>query len=193
MTMTVSRSNWLYMQEGLQKLREKAPQASFADGIEQAAGAAAKPSTIDEVLSKLSDKSAQLLKSMKAGSKTVDVDDWTALMTELKDMGAITKSDYDWTPKGGLIPVPVGPTGISHLAPGEANREDLLKGMDSWPGDPLEKLETMALYARKWIGVLGVSQDDEGNPGSWYSGPYASQEASCQKVLKLVKDLMAAA
>lgn len=44
---------------------------------------------------------------------------------------------------------------------------------------------------RKRVGILGVSKDDEGNPGSWYSGPFAECEASYLNVLKTVRELMA--
>lgn len=210
MQLTISRDNWLNMQEYAQKMGANDPQTSFAESIGQTAGSAAKAPGANEVLDKLSDGSIQLLKSMKNGSKNVNYMAWSNLLAELRDTGAITESEYSWAPKGaceyipdgenammcickgGMTAVPVPPTGVRHCGPGETDIERMLDGLCDWPGDPLEKLETLALYARKWIGMLGVSTDDKGNPGSWYSGAYAEQEKACQNVLKVVKNLMAA-
>lgn len=147
MQVTINRDNWLYMQEYVQKLRENNPQTSFADGVEQAAANAAGTPTTSEVLDKLSDKSTQLLKNMKAGSKSVSCAGWTDLMTELKDLGAITETDYSRVPKGGkkivacedggylclpvggLVPIPVPPPGLTHYAPGEKSIDKVLNGI----------------------------------------------------------------
>lgn len=208
MQMIVNRDNWLYIQEYAQKIRENDPQTSFADSIEQTVNSTADAPTASAVLDKLSGKSVQLLKHMKDGSKNVNYDEWAGLLAELKDMGAISEDDYARAPKGGreyistgnntfmcipkgdIVPVPVLP-GIMQCAPGETGIDRMLDGLCDWPGDPLEKLETLALYMRKWIGILGVSKDNEGNPGSWYSEPYTKYESSYLNVLKTVRELMA--
>lgn len=208
MQMIVNRENWLYIQEYAQKVRENNPQTSFADSIKETANSTADAPAAGAVLDKLSDSSVQLLKRMKDGSKNVNYDEWAGLLRELRDMGAITKDDYAWAPKGGceyvpasggilcipkgdIVPIPVVP-GIMQCGPEETNIDQMLDGLCDWPGDPLEKLENLALYMRKWIGILDVSQDSEGNPGSWYSGPYATCEAANLNVLKTIRELMAA-
>lgn len=195
--------------------------ADFLGGVKSAISAASAEkvkdtlarSTDDESLKalyeRLSPASKDVLERLDAGEDNIKKDEWLNFCKELKDAGAITQSDFDYTradvhliplgyhdERGNMVQYETSPMMKNKLlglyessrGPAAAGLETRLSA-DGWTGDPLEYLDTWTSELYRWRSDMARMRNADGSPKYDNFTPITSQIDSCQKVAVLVKDL----
>jgi len=158
---------------------------------------------------RLSSSSKDILERLEAGKDDIKKDEWLNFCKELKDAGAITQSDFDYTRadvyliplgyhdgSGNMVKYETSPMMKNKLlglyessrSPAATSSETRLSAND-WTGDPLEYLDTWASELYRWRSGLARMRNADGSPKYDNFSPITSQIDSCQKVAVLVKDL----
>jgi len=170
-------------------------------------------STDDESLKalyeRLSPSSKAVLERLEAGKDDIKKDEWLSFCKELKDAGAITQSDLDYTRadvhliplgyhdgSGNMVQYETSPMMKNKLlglyessrGPAAAGSETRLS-TDGWTGDPLEYLDTWTSELYRWRSGMARMRNADGSPKYDNFTPITSQIDSCQKVAVLVKAL----
>ena len=173
---------------------QKSASTGFAAAL-QAERTTAAP-TKQELLEALSERSKEVLALLKSGGQ-VEKEDWTALMQELRDTGAITQEEYDWTNFELILsPIPTGKdgkpvSGLIHRGDREAEYWETLRQFEQWPGNPLDYLDMWLLSLKKERGLLDLEYRNQlGHDMSAFSG-FDKQANACNKVTGLIRDLLA--
>lgn len=163
---------------------QKSSSVSFAAALQAEQSAAP---TKQELLEALSEHSKEVLALLKSGGK-VEKEDWMALMGELRDSGAITQEEYDWT-NFELVLTPIQTGLISYGDRGNEYRETL-RQFEQWPGDPLEYLDMWLLALKKEKGLLEVEYRNQPGYHSASLSAFDLQASACGKVAGLIRDLL---
>lgn len=172
---------------------QKSASTGFAAALQAERTAAP---TKQELLEALSERSKEVLALLKSGGQ-VEKEDWTALMQELRDNGAITQEEYDWTNFELILsPIPTGKdgkpvSGLIHRSDREAEYWETLRQFEQWPGNPLDYLDMWLLSLKKERGLLELEYRNQlGHDTSAFSG-FDKQANACNKVAGLIRDLLA--
>lgn len=157
----------------------------------------------------LSPSSKNVLERLNAGKNNIKKDEWLSFCKELKDAGAITQSDFDYTRADAhLIPIgyydengniatyeacPMMKNKLLGLYekssnPAVAGSESWLS-IGDWSGDPLEYLDSWVSALYSWRSDLAKMRAEDESPKYNNFVPIANQINSCQKVAALVKEL----
>lgn len=157
----------------------------------------------------LSPSSKNVLERLNAGKDDIKRDEWLSFCKELKDAGAITQSDFDYTradvhlipigyhdERGSIVKYETSPMMKSKLLglyeksrnPAAASSESWLSNND-WTGDPLEYLDTWVSELYSWRSDLAKMRAEDGSLKYNNFTPITNQINSCQKVTALVKGL----
>ena len=152
----------------------------------------------------LSPPSKETLKRLRDGKSDIHKDEWLTLCRELKDAGAITQSEFDYT-RGDLHLIPIG----YHDEQGNFVQYDtppMLKDQllslheqsqnptcvwlsGNWSGDPLKYLDLWASELEDWKQDLSRQRAADGSLKFSNFSPITNQIDACQKVMELVKGL----
>lgn len=157
----------------------------------------------------LTPTSRDLLERVATGKTDIKKDEWLRFCKELKDAGAITQSDFDYTradvhlipigyydESGCIVKYETSPMMKNKLFglyeksgnPAIAGSESWLS-TDDWTGNPLEYLDTWVSELYSWRSDLAKMRTEDGSPKYNNFSPITNQINSCQKVVALVKDL----
>lgn len=169
---------------------QKSGSVSFATALQAEQSAAP---TKQELLEALSERSRKVLELLKSGGQ-VQKEDWTALMGELRDSGAITQEEYDWTNFELILsPIPVKQDGqVGLISSGDRGDEyrETLRQFEQWPGDPLEYLDMWLLALKKEKGLLEVEYRNQPGYHAASLSAFDLQASACGKVAGLIRDLL---
>ncbi len=157
----------------------------------------------------LTPASKDVLERLEAEKDDIKKDEWLNFCKELKDVGAITQSDFDYTradvhlillgyhdESGNIVKYETSPMMKNKLLglyessrnPAAVGSETRLSA-DDWTGDPLEYLDTWTSELYRWRSDLVRMRNADGSPKYDNFTPITSQIDSCQKVAALVKEL----
>ena len=173
---------------------QKSASTGFAAAL-QAERTTAAP-TKQELLEALSERSKEVLALLKSGGQ-VEKEDWTALMQELRDTGAITQEEYDWTNFELILsPIPTGKdgkpvSGLIHRGDREAEYWETLRQFEQWPGNPLDYLDMWLLSLKKERGLLELEYRNPLGHDTYAFSGFDKQANACNKVRGLIRDLLA--
>ncbi|WP_161846867.1 hypothetical protein [Pseudoflavonifractor sp. 524-17] len=141
----------------------------------------------------LSERSKEVLDALKQ-NRSITREDWSHLLGDLKDAGAITQGEFDFA-SFRIVGHPVGEKRNGEFVPyqpgdlGFLDIKAITDQVNKWPANPFEHLDTMGFLLRKMRNVLMVQERQE-QKGFTFSGFY-KQENAYTKVANLVKDLIA--
>ena len=194
---------------------------SFMDQLKKATDAAAVEKTKDTLeLAKdgaslqalrgqLTPASKAVLDRIQAGRDDITQDEWTGLCKELKSLGAISESDFQYT-RADLHMIPIGYWGengefVKYELPAELKNKLLSQAggkaspsedglwacLDDsgWTGDPLAYLDNWISSLYDWRSELARARNGDGTPKYSDFSPITNQINACQKVAALVREL----
>lgn len=156
----------------------------------------------EEILDRLSDSARATLEDIKA-DKEVSREEWSGLLEELRDMGAISDTELGYT--RGFRIIPLGYTDkngvfVKYDDPFSEARLLQLAGLETsedavvdwnWNNDPLAFLDDWIAELTEWRDDLSRERSASGAPKYDDFSPIDDQVAACTKVSELVKDLAA--
>lgn len=152
----------------------------------------------------LSPPSKETLKRLRDGKSDIRKDEWLTLCRELKDAGAITQSEFDYT-RGDLHLIPLGyydeqgsfvkydtsPMLKDQLESLYAQSQDPVRTWLSgnWSGDPMKYLGLWMSELEDWRKDLSQQRAADGSLKYSNFSPITDQIDACQKVMNLVQGL----
>lgn len=183
-----------------QQACSKRPAGKTANGfLENVIRTQASQGGLDGVYSRLSPASQKALEGLKAGRSDMTRDQWTALCRELKDLGAITQAEFDYTgTEFRLHPVFTDSHG-NVTCPGARESFDLLTGRGvllqnesaAWKGDPLAYLDAWAKTFERWKSQYAGERWPDGEKKYEDLSPLDRRIDAFQKVAELLRGLTA--
>ena len=157
----------------------------------------------------LTPASKAVLDRIQAGRDDITQDEWTGLCKELKSLGAISESDFQYT-RADLHMIPIGYWGengefVKYELPAELKNKLLSQAggkaspsedglwacLDDsgWTGDPLAYLDNWISSLYDWRSELARARNGDGTPKYSDFSPITNQINACQKVAALVREL----
>lgn len=142
---------------------------------------------LQDIISKLSDKSRATLRRLKYNPNFISKLDWMDVTSELNKMGVLSDSDYTWA-RVDLHLVPIGDMDNPYTT--TADFRDALNQLNhQWPANPFEHLDMWAFSLRKWATSLSMERNRDGTPKYRDFSPIHQQASACGRVSGLVKAL----
>lgn len=158
---------------GAEKQTQKRTSGGFASALRAEGDAAPSKQELLEVLSERSRNTVELMK--RKGS--MEKDEWVELLEDLLGNRVITEEEFDWT----AFDVAMAP----HLLKKDGARNI------QWTGDPMEDLQRVLLELKKERALRELEfRDQVGSEVSAVPRP-TEQEDACEKVLNLLRLLLA--
>ena len=153
----------------------------------------------------LSAASQSVLERVRDGKGGVRKDEWLTLCRELKDAGAISQSEFDYT-RGDIHMIPLGyyddlgnfiqydtppmlKDQLLHMQEQAQGSTGAWLASGGWTGDPLEYLDLWASELEDWQKDLARQRAADGSPKFSDFSPITSQVDACRKVADLVEGL----
>ena len=145
----------------------------------------------DGLFGRLSPASQTALKNLRAGKGSMSKQQWSTLCRELKDLGVITQTQFDYS-RADFRLAPLVSDGRGGATAPTIVKEFLGEGkFDRWNGDPLA-------YLDEWIGVLRESRSKlaaeywpDGERKYKDLSPLTRQIDDCGKVADILRELLA--
>lgn len=191
---------------GSQQWAQRASKSSgqgFLDEMKKAAVTDAAGSK--GIYEQLSGMSKNVLERIKNGYNNITKVEWMQLCTELKDMGAMTETEFKdihliplgyTRPDGVFVMYEHGPSlfarqnDLSQWTGVTSNSTSGFWSFDDWSGDPLKYLDDWISSLRSWRDDLATKRNPDGSPKYENFGPIENKLNACQKVEELLKELM---
>lgn len=142
---------------------------------------------LEDIVSKLSDKSKATLRRLKNNPNFISKVDWMDLTSELNKMGVLSDEDYE-AASPMFIKVRIGDMDNPYTMTDDMRTT--LNRLNQWPANPFEQLDTWAFSLRKWATVLSMERNSDGTPKYQSVSPIQKQASSCSRVSGLVKELL---
>lgn len=164
------------------------------------------PKEPEEILERLSEPARDTLEDIKA-DKEVSQEEWKDLLEELRDMGAISDTEFTYS-RSDFRFIPIGyrdENGELVMYDGIAERFGMLDklrtasgggiGMltdtaDTWAGDPLAYLDAWITDLAEWREDLSKQRGETGAPKYDNFSPIDNQIEACTKVGEIVNGLL---
>lgn len=144
---------------------------------------------LEDVVSKLSDKSKATLRRLKNNPNFISKVDWMDLTSELNKMGVLSDEDYQYASPMFTL-VPIGDMDNPYTMTDDMRTT--LNRLSQWPANPFEQLDMWAFSLRKWAATLSTERNPDGTPKYRDFSPIQRQASSCDRVSDLIKELMRA-
>ena len=164
------------------------------------------PMEPQEILERLSEPAKDTLEDIK-DDKEVSHEQWQGLLGELRDMGAISKEQFDYS-RSDVKLIPLGyknASGEFVMYDGIAERFGMLDKLrstsgggigiltdtaDAWSGDPLDFLDAWIENLTEWRGDLSRQRSETGALKYDDFSPLDKQIDACTKVGELINSLL---
>lgn len=141
---------------------------------------------LEDIVSKLSDKSKATLRRLKYNPNFISKVEWMDLTSELNKMGVLSDSDYSWA-RVDLHMVPIGDMDNPYST--TADFRDASNQLSQWSGNPFQHLDMWAFSLRKWATALSMERNSIGTSKYQNYSPIQEQASACDRVSGLVKAL----
>jgi len=190
------------VEEKKQQLEEAAEFEALMNAVDNVIDGKA-PMQPKEILERLSEPAKDTLEDMKTGEE-VSKEEWTGLLGELRDMGAISDTEFTYS-RSDVRFIPLGyrdENGEFVMYDGIAERFGLPRLLEragmaesevsasGWNGDPLDFLDAWIENLTEWREDLSRQHSETGAPKYKDFSPIEKQIEACTRVGEIVNGLL---